>query len=457
MKKINPSLHFLLKTTFSVVFLCLISLIVKPQQIVDQVMGIVGNKIILKSDIEKQYIQMQAQGAVNAEDARCEIFDQIILQKLLLNQAAIDSVTVTDNQVEGELDRRMRFYIRQIGSEAKLEEYFHTTIRQLKADFRELIQDQLLVQTMQSKITKDVVVSPSDVREFYQSINPDSIPYIDAELEIGQIVRKPIVSYEERMEMRNKLEEYRNKIIAGEADFAVYAALYSQDPESAKKGGELGFFERGSMVPEFESAAFNLKAGDVSPVIETKFGFHILQLVERRGEQINVKHILLQPKISEQSIQKSYSFLDSLSKQISMGTITFEEAAQKFSDDEDTKNNGGLLINAETNTTKLSPDKIDRLLFFQVDSMSMNKVSAPLAMTTAEGKSAYRLVTVKSRSKPHKANLKDDYQKIQEVALSEKQGKVLSDWIKKKQKSIYININSEYSYCTILKHWSKSE
>ncbi len=457
MKEIKTSLNFLPKAGFFLVLLFSFSISVNSQQIVDQVMGIVGNKIILKSDIEKQYIQMQAQGVTNAEDARCEIFDQIILQKLLLNQAAIDSVTVTEGQVEGELDRRMRFYIRQIGSEAKLEEYFHTTIRQLKSDFRELIQDQLLVQTMQSKITKDVVVSPSDVREFFQSINPDSVPYIDAELEIGQIVRKPLVSYEERMEIRNQMEEYRKKIIAGEADFAVYAALYSQDPESAKKGGELGFFERGSMVPEFESAAFNLKAGDVSPVIETKFGFHILQLIERRGEQINVKHILLQPKISEQSIQKSFLFLDSLSKQISMGTISFDEAAQKFSDDEDTKNNGGLIINPETNTAKLSPDKIDRLLFFQVDSMSLNKVSAPLAMTTSEGKAAYRLVMVKSRSKPHKANLKDDYQKVQEVALSEKQAKALNDWIKKKQKSIYININPEYSYCTILKHWAKSE
>lgn len=425
------------------------------QQILDQVMAVVGTKIILKSDIEKQYIQLLAQGGSENDETRCSIFDQLLMQKLLLNQADIDSVTVTEGQVESELDRRMRFYIRQIGSEEKLEEYFHTTIRQLKSDFRGLIMEQMIVQTMQSKITKEVTATPSDVRQYFLSIPADSIPYIDAELEIAQIVKRPAISYTEKKAIREKLEDYRKKIIANEADFSVYAALYSQDPVSAKKGGELGFFERGTMVPEFEMAAFNLKAGDISPIIETKFGFHILQLIERRGDQINVRHILLQPKTDDESIKKSYSFLDSLRKEINMGTITFEDAAQKFSDDEETKNNGGLMINPESNTTHLSPDKIDRVLFFQVDSMSLNNVSLPLTMTTAEGKNAFRIVMVKSRNQPHKANLKEDYQKIQEVALQEKQNKALSEWVKKKQKSTYMHVNDELSDCEILKHWEK--
>ena len=426
------------------------------QQVIDQVMAVVGTKTILRSEIEKQYIQYLAQGAKDNDDMKCGIFDQLLLQKLLLNQADIDSVTVSENQIESELDRRMRFYIRQIGSEVKLEEYFHTTIRQLKADFRDIIKDQLVVQSMQSKITKDVAITPGEVRNYFDGIPIDSLPYIDAELEIAQIVKKPPVTDAEKQAVRSQMEEFRTKIVSGEADFAVYAALYSQDPGSAKKGGELGLFERGTMVPEFEAAAFSLKPGETSPIIETKFGFHIMQLIERRGDQINIRHILLQPKTTDNDLIRAVNFLDSLRKQINAGTITFEEAAEKFSDDEDTKNNGGLLINAETNTTHLVPDKIDRMLFFQVDSMPMNVASAPLQMQSAEGKNIYRIVEVKSRTKPHKANMKDDYQKVQEVSLQEKQNKTLSDWVMKKQKSTYIQLNEEYGNCEILRHWRKN-
>ncbi len=419
-------------------------------------MAVVGDKILLRSDIEKQYVQFTAQGMETGENTRCLIFDQLLMQKLMLNQADLDSVTVPDAQVEGELDRRMRYYIRQIGSEEQLEAYFHSSIRQLKMEFREMIHDQLLVQTMQSKVSKDITATPNDVRSYFESIPSDSLPYIDAEMEIAQIVRNPPVSAEEKKEVRAKLEEFRTKILAGE-DFAVYAALYSQDQGSAKKGGELGMFERGSMVPEFEAAAFRLKPGEVSPIIETKFGFHILQLIERRADQINVRHILLQAKTNDADLVKSVTFLDSLRNEINKGSITFEEAAQKFSDDEETKNNGGLMLNPETNTTRLSPDKIDRMLFFQVDSMPLNRISIPMLMTTTDNKTAYRIVKVKTKTLPHKANLKEDYQKIQEVALAEKQNKALSEWVEKKRKSTYFHINQEYAGCEILKHWNVSE
>ena len=425
----------------------------KPQ-VVDQVMAVVGNNIILRSDVEKQYSQALAQGEAASDELKCAVFDQLLLQKLMINQAAIDSLIVTDSQVDGELDKRMRYYIRQIGSEERLEAYFHTTILQLKTELRDIIKEQITVQQMQSKITKDIAATPNDVREYFNSIPPDSLPYIDAEMEVAQIVRKPPVSAEEKKAVRARLEEYRQKILDG-GDFAVYAALYSEDNSTAKKGGELDFFERGMMVPEFEAAAFNLKPGEVSPVIETKFGFHILQLIERRGEQINVRHILLQPKISDEDIRKSIEFLDSIRTKIIAGSMTFDEAAERFSDDEDTRYNGGLIINPETGTSHLSPDKMDRLLFFQVDTMPLNTVSEPLLMTSAEGKAAYRLVIVKSKSKPHVANLKDDYQKIQEVALSEKQNKAMSDWIEKKSKSTYIQINDEMNGCPTLKHWMK--
>jgi peptidyl-prolyl cis-trans isomerase SurA len=424
-------------------------------QVIDQVAAVVGGKIILTSDIEKQYNQFVLQGAEKTEETKCTVFDQLILQKLLVNQAELDSVIVTDAQVDAELDKRMRYYITQIGSEQKLEEYFHSTIVQLKAELRDLIKEQMTVQTMQSKITKDISATPNDVREYFESIPADSVPYIDADMEVAQIVRKPPVSEEEKKRVRAQLQEYRNKITSGD-DFAVYAALYSEDAPSAKKGGELGFFERGRMVPEFEAAAFNLKPGEISPIVETKFGYHILQLIERRGDQINVRHLLLKPKVSDNDLMKAYYFLDSLKNKIANGTISFEEAAEKYSDDEDTRNNGGMIINPETGTTHLSPDKMDKLLFFQVDTMSMNKVSSPLPMTTAEGKNAYRLVMLKSRSKPHKANLKDDYQKIQEVALQEKQSKAMNEWVLKKRKSTFIHLNEEYRSCDALKHWMDS-
>jgi peptidyl-prolyl cis-trans isomerase SurA len=453
--KIRSSLNTLCghKTIPFILFL-LLSLQGLSQVVVDKVVAVVGSKIILSSDIEKQYVQYLAQGAEEGELTRCLIFDQLLLQKLMLNQAELDSIQVSEAQVESELDRRMRFYIKQIGSEAKLEEYFKTTVRKLKDELREMIREQLLVQNMQGTITKDVVATPANVREFFESIHPDSLPYIDAEMEIAQIVRKPPVNDEERKRVKSVLEEYRRKIMAGE-DFAVYAALYSEDKSTAKRGGELGMFERGTMVPEFEAAAFNLRSGEVSPVIETKFGFHILQLIERRADQINVRHILLQPQTSDKDLYKAYAVLDSLRKEIQSGTISFDEAAQKFSDDEETRNNGGLMMNPETGTTRLSPDKMERLLFFQVDSMSLNTVSSPLNMSTPDGKQAYRIVMVKARNAPHKANLKDDYQRIQEVALQNKQNKVLEDWVKKKRSHTYVHINESMPSCELLKVWTQ--
>lgn len=426
-------------------------------QVVDRVMAVVGSKIILKSDIEKQYTQYLAQAGSSDENIKCNIFDQLIMQKLLLNQADLDSVTVSDGQVDDELEKRMSYFVSQLGSEEKLEEYFHTSTRQLKEELRSIIQDQMVVQTMQSKITKDITATPNDVRSYFENIPQDSIPYMDAEMEIAQIVRTPPASPEEKKRVKDQLEEYRTLVMNG-ADFSVYAALYSDDKSTAKRGGELGYFGRGAMVPEFEAAAFALKPGEVSSVIETKFGYHIIQMIDRRGEQVNARHILLQPKVQDEDLYKAYQMLDSLSSKINLGGISFADAALRFSEDIETKNNGGLIINPETNTTRLLPDKMDRLLFFQVDSMALNQVSRPLQMQTPEGQMAYRIVTVKSRTKPHRANLKDDYQKIQEVVLQEKQAKAVNDWVEKKRKNTYIQIMYDYDTCKeALQHWTMSE
>ncbi len=422
-------------------------------QAVDQVMAVVGDKIILQSDIEKQYNQylLQNNNEVKDDNIKCQIFSQLLLTKLMLNQAALDSVTVTDGQVESELDKRMRYYIKIFKTEKELEEYFHTSVIEIKAELRDAIHDQLIVQTMQGKITKDMTASPADVKNYFKSIPKDSLPYINAEIQVAEIVKIPPVGEAELKRVKDQLEEYRKEVNDGK-DFAVLAALYSQDPASAKKGGELSFFERGQMVPEFEAAAFSLKTpGEMAPLVFTKFGGHLIQLVERRGNQINVRHILLQPKIQEEDKIRMINQLDSIRKLIVNQSMTFEEAAEKFSDDENTRNNGGLMINPETGTTSLSPDQMDRILFFQIDTMALNRVSVPLLMQTEEGKQAYRIVKVLSRTQPHQANMVDDYQKIQDACQAEKQNKTLKDWVDRKRKSTFIHINSDYGKCTSLK------
>jgi len=420
--------------------------------VIDEVAAVVGNHIVKKSDIEKQYLQYISQGNTETGGLRCAIIENLLLQKLLVQQAALDSVEVSDAQVESELDKRIRYFVKQIGSEQLLEEYYKEPIAKIKEDFRKMVKDQLLVQSMQGRITKDISATPSDVRNFFNSFPADSLPYMNAELEVAHIVLKPRVSEQQKLAIKERLEEYRTKIIAGE-DFSVYAALYSADRTTAKKGGELGFFERGDMVAEFEAAAFKLKSGEVSNVIETKFGFHILRLIERRGNQINVRHILLQPEVDTEEAAKAVAKLDSIAKLIRSGSMAFEEAAEKFSEDDDTRYNGGTLVNPNTGTTQFQPDQLDKILFFQIDTLPAGKVSEPLPMQAADGKTSYHIVMVRKRSEPHKANLKDDYQKIQEIVLQEKQAKAMEDWVRKRIKTSFVKVNEQYWTCPNLDVW----
>lgn len=422
------------------------------QTVIDEVAAVVGNHIVKKSDIEKQYLQYISQGNTETGGLRCAILENLLLQKLLVEQAAIDSTEVSDAQVESELDKRIRYFVKQIGSEQLLEDYYNEPIAKIKEDFRKMVKEQLLVQTMQGKITKDVAASPSEVRNFFNSIPHDSLPYINAEFEVAQIALKPHVSEQQKLAIKDRLEEYRKKIIGGE-DFSVYAALYSADRTTAKKGGELGFFERGDMVPEFEAVAFKLKPGEVSDVIETKYGFHILQMIERRGNQVNVRHILLQPEADSEESTKAITRLDSIAKLIRSGSMTFETAAEKFSEDEDTRYNGGTLVNPATGTTDFEPDQLDKILFFQVDTMPVGKVSDPIPMQTIDGKTGYRIVMVRHRTNPHPANLKDDYQKIQDIVLQNKQAKAMEDWTKKTIKTSFVKVDEQYWSCPNLNLW----
>ncbi len=422
-------------------------------RVVDQVAAVVGNNIILLSDIEAQYQQYLSQTTLRGNDLKCKILDQLLLNKLLLHQAGVDSVDVSDDQVEQKINQNMSYYIQQIGSAEKLEKYYGKSITELKEEFRPMVKDQLLIQQMQSKVTGSVTASPSDVKSFFESIPGDSLPLINAEVEYAQIIKKVTVSAEARKETKEEIEKLRERIIKGE-EFSTLAILYSHDKESAKQGGELGFVNRGDLVPEFEAAAFRLKSlTEVSPVVETQFGYHIIQLIERRGDKINCRHILLHPKVNTEDIVKTQAETDSIATMIRSGSLTFAEAAEKYSDDKDTKLNGGTVINPASGSSKFEADQVDPTVLFQLDKMEKGEVSRPMITTTREGDQAYRILLLKSRSNPHRLNMKDDYQRLQELAQADKQNRILESWRNKKKAITYIRISEDYKSCTTLSDW----
>lgn len=420
--------------------------------VLDKIIAQVGNEIVLKSELETQYVQYIAQGNEANDTLKCLILDQMLLQKLLLHQASVDSVTVSEAQVEEELDKRIRYFVRQLGSEQKLEEFYNKSILEIKTEFKDVIRDQMLVQTMHQRVTGDVTASPAQVKAYFERIHPDSIPFINMEVEVAHITKKPKISEEERTAVRARLEELRGRILAGES-FSTMAVLYSQDPGSARKGGELGFTERGQLLPEFEAVAYNLKGDEVSPIVETQFGFHIIQAIERRGDRINFRHILIKPEVSASDLNAAKTSLASVVSQIRNKEITFTGAAEKYSDDTNTKFSGGLLVNQNTGHTRFETDQLDPNLFFVIDKLKPGEVSDPVLYATEDGGQAYRIVQLRSRTEPHKANLREDYQRIKEATLMELQSAAIERWMEKKKKNTYIQIDENYRNCQLMQDW----
>jgi len=424
-----------------------------PQgEVIDEVVAVVGSNIILLSDIENQYLQYRMQGTIKGgSSVRCQIFENLLFQKLLLNQAEIDSVEVTEGQVDDEMDNKLRYYIRQFGSKEKFEEFYDKSVEEFKEELRDITRDQLRVQMMQYEITQDVKVTPSEVRSFFNSIPSDSLPLINAEYEIAQIVKNPPVSDEEKERVLAKITTLRDRIIKGES-FSAMAVLYSEDPGSANKGGELGSYGRGELYPDFEAVAFRLKGKEISEIVETEAGYHILQLIDRKGDYVNVRHILLQPKVSTDDLAKAQKILLRIKSQIESDSITFEKAAKMFSDDPN-KNSGGMMINPNTATIKFEADEIDPSVFFVIDKLEVGEVSEPAAMKTEDGKQAYRLIILKKRTEPHRADMKEDYDRIQNWALEEKQSTIIKNWIGGNASKTYIKINENYKDCEFENNW----
>lgn len=436
----------------------------RQPQVIDKVVAVVGKNIILQSDVENQYLQMRLQTGANgsAQTMRCEILEELLLQKLMLNQAEMDSVNISDAQVESELDRRIQYFVSRMGSQEKLEEYFNKSITEIKDEVRRAAKDNLLQEEVQRKIMERVVVTPNEVKRFYSNLPQDSIPMVEAQYEIAQIVKRPPVSIDEKLQVKERLYQIRKRILEGESSFSTMAVLYSEDPGSARQGGELGFTGRGVFASEFEAVAFNLRDGEISDVVETEFGFHIIQLIEKRDDMVNCRHILLTAKVPIEALEKAQNELDSVACLIRSGEKTFEEVCMKVSDD-DTKSNGGYITHAATGAKRMSISEMQEMesyypefknLSFVISRLDVDEVSDPLPMTTNENKDAFRLVVVKKKIPAHKANIKDDYNLIQGWALNLKKRQAIEKWVSEKAGKAFIRIDDNYKDCNYYYDWN---
>jgi peptidyl-prolyl cis-trans isomerase SurA len=426
-------------------------------QVVDEVVGVVGDKIILKSeiDIEVERIKKNSEGVV-PPNIFCEVLNQKLAEKLMLHKADLDSVVADEDRVTAELDYRIKKLVAQFGSEKAFENYYGKTIAEIKASNRDKVRDDMLVSEMQQKILKEVKVSPTDIKKYFNNIPDDSLPFYSSEVEIAQIIKLPEVSKEAKLNAYERIKEIRERILNGES-FQTLAILYSDDHGSAKRGGELGFFSRGDMVPEFEAMSFKLRGDTVSKIIETKYGYHILQLIERKGESINVRHILIRAQTSKADLALAKQLMDSVYYRITKDTLLFEDAAKKYSDDEDSKSGGGYLRDPATGSTKVLVEELDKNLYLAIERLHPGQITEPELITLPDGSQAYRMIYLKSETKPHKANLRDDYQKYQAMAFQKKQEEVMSKWIDKYRQKYYVRIADGYITCASIEQWLKSQ
>ncbi len=421
--------------------------------VLDEIVAVVGKNIILHSNVQTQYLQYRMQNGITGSESeiKCSLLENLLYEKLLLHTSDVDSIEVTKNDVEQTLDMRLRYYVNQFGSEDKMAEFYKKPLEKIKTELREMIREQLLVENTRSTITSGTVITPSEVNTFYKETLQDSIPVISPVIEYDQIVRTPIISDEVKKSVHNRLNELRTRIVNGE-NFSTLAILYSEDPGSAKAGGELGLTKRGSWYPEFEASAFTLEPGEISEIIETEAGYHIIQFITRRGEFVNVRHILLMVKPSTTAMVEASSFLDSIANLIKIDSMEFEEGVVRFSNDPN-RINLGKVVNPNTQTTTFSVEELDQAVAFVISKMEVGDISSPITHKTEDGLNAYRIIRLKSRSEPHKANLTDDYNMVQKWALQQKNDGKIKEWIKDRISTTYIRINKEYQGCQFDNRW----
>ncbi|MGP1514862.1 MAG: foldase protein PrsA [Bacteroidales bacterium] len=424
-------------------------------QEIDGVIAVVGASMIKLSDLETTYLQNKS-SAENSDMTRCDILESMLLNKLMLHQAEIDSVVITETDIENELSQRLKYMVQVYGSQERLEKQMNKTMVQIREYFHDIIKENLMIQQTQNKIIGDITITPKEVADYFQKIPQDSLPNIEDQYELSQIVILPHVSEEEKQQVKRRLNDIRERIIKG-AKFTTLASLYSDDEVSAKSGGELGFFSRGDMVSEFESMAFSLQPGEISPVFETKYGYHIVQMIARQGDRVNCRHILLMPKVSATQLYNAKVRLDSIKALIDANQISFEDAIIKYSED-DGKINGGLIINRNNASAIFSLDAINTTIgnVDNVDFASLNEGDyTDVIEFKSEFSHAYRLIKVKKRVVAHKVNLTDDFDRLQSIALNQKKTEIIRNWAKRMIDRTYIKLNDKYINCSFTLKWNK--
>jgi len=422
---------------------------VENKNVLDRIIVKVDNYFILKSEVENQYQQYITSGQANSPN-RCQILEGLVVNKLMLAKAEIDSVIVDDKRIEAELNSRMEQMEGQYGSAKNIVEAYGKSIATLKEDLRSSLKEQLTGRKMQDKITDEVKITPKEVAAFFNEIPRDSLPYLPAEVEISHIIRVAKPNKNQKEELYAKLLDFRRRVEKGES-FEELAKVHSEDLGSGRRGGDLGFAKRGAMVAPFEAAALRLKPNQMSDIVESEFGFHLIQLLEIRGQEYHARHILLRPDYQKLDLTESTKFLDSIRVLVQRDSTTFEKAAKEFSEDKATQDAGGVIMDASNGGNRLAYDgTMDPALFFALDSMKVGTISAPIPYRTDDGRSAVRILYFKAKHPPHFANLKDDYQKLSQITLSRKKNNAIEKWFMKAKDDVFIFIDDEYKDCRIL-------
>ena len=415
--------------------------------LIDQVVATVGDKKILQSDIENQMLQLKAR-RYSSSDLECEVFKDLVSQKLLLIQAEKDSINVSSNQIESELERRIQYFVRQIGSRQALEDYYNKTMPEIKQDLRKMLQEQLMTQKMKRQLVTDIDISPKEVKTFYKNLSEDSIPMIDEKVQINQIIKYPEETEKAESKAREELLELRKRILDGER-FSTLARLYSDDPATSRDGGELGLRSEKELDPAFADAAMRLQEGEVSSIVESAYGFHIIKLINREGDQFNVRHILKTPEVSYKQKQKVLSKLDSIARIIRTDEYSFKKAALKFSQDKKYRLNGGLLVNPQDASNEFKLEQLPSADYEAIKNLKAGEISEPFEAQDENGKTVFKILKLKDKIAAHKANLEHDYDVIKKLAEQKKQQQKVQEWLEKKQNSTYIRIDESFKDCKV--------
>ncbi|MDZ7738983.1 MAG: peptidylprolyl isomerase [Bacteroidales bacterium] len=426
------------------------------QRLIDEVSAIVGDETVFLSDVENMVLQQSAMGDSRPiETIRCEVFEDLLVQLLFLDQARLDSIQISNDQINRMLDERLNDFVMRAGSEENLEEYFKKSMVEIRRDLRPMMEDQQLAGQVQSNLAADISITPKEVKNFYESIPPDSLPLIPARVQISLIQIDPPGLEQSKIETRQKLLDLRRRIIEGES-FRALAVLYSEDESSAARGGEVGFQTKGNLDKVYADEAFSLKKNQVSKVIESQFGFHIIELIERRGDMINTRHILIKPRINAAQALEAKNRLDSIAKLIRNDSLTFQEAARRFSTHHDSRTNGGVYVTNDTRESMIEIEKLPRQMYLVVRDMNVNEISDGFRTEDERGNTVFRIVKLNRQTEPHVANLRDDYNYLQELALGNKRAGIYRDWIDDKMEVTYIKISERFQTCNFNnKGWLK--